>query len=92
MTNKKTISPIQQVLCTPNLTGQWLKTWIQNLKITSLLVKSSFRARIFFHLKVVLLFLNRATIRLLLLVREKEHLILTFTNIYVTLDEIHGSI
>ena len=46
----------------------------------------------FFHLKIVPLILHRATIRLLLLVREKEPSVLTFLNLYVTLNEIHGSI
>ena len=47
-------------------------------KFTSLLVKNYFRSWIFSHLRIVTLILNKATIRLLLLVREKEPLI----NIY----------
>ena len=38
------------------------------------------------------LILNRTTIRLFLLVREKEPPIGTFMNLYVTSHEIHGSI
>ena len=37
-------------------------------------------------------FLNRTTIRSLLLVREKELLIWAFMNLYLTLHKIHGSI
>ena len=47
-------------------------------KFTSLLVKNYFRSWIFSQLRIVTLILNKATIRLLLLVREKEPLI----NIY----------
>ena len=46
----------------------------------------------FFHLRIVLLILHRATMRLLLLVREKELSILTFLNFYVTLHGIHGRV
>ena len=46
----------------------------------------------FFCLRIVPISLHRATTRLLLLVREKVLLVLTFLNLYVTLNEIHGSI
>ena len=42
----------------------------------------------FFHPRNLPLFLHRTTIRLLLLVRELESLILTFLNLYVTLHKI----
>ena len=41
-------------------------------KITPLFVKNSFHAWIFYHLKIAPLILHRATIRLPLLVREKD--------------------
>ena len=41
----------------------------------------------FFHLRIVPLILHTAIVRLLLLVREKELPILTFLNLYVTLNE-----
>ena len=47
---------------------------------------------IFIHLRIAPLILHRATIRLLLLIREKEPPILTFLGLYVNLHEIHGSI
>ena len=46
----------------------------------------------FFHLTIVPSVLNRATIRLLLLVREIESPILTFINLYVALHQIRGSL
>ena len=46
----------------------------------------------FYHLKTVFLILNKATIILLLLIREKEAPILTSIILYVTLQEIHGNI
>ena len=55
-------------------------------KITPLFVKNSFHAWIFYYLRIAPLILHRATIRLPLLVREKEPL-----NLYVTLHEINGS-
>ena len=42
-------------------------------------------------LRIALIILHRATIRLLLLVREKKPPILTFLNLYLTLHKIHGS-
>ena len=70
------------------------KTW----QITGLchgtitLSKKFFLFMNFFHLRIVSLILNRATIRVLFRVREKEPPILTFFNLYVTLHEIHDSI
>ena len=61
-------------------------------KITLFLVKSSFHSIILFRLTIVPLILYRATITLSLLVREKEPLILTFLNLYVTLHKINGSV
>ena len=61
-------------------------------QITFLLAKSYFQLWIFLRLRIVPLILHRATVRLLLLVREKELPILTSLNFYVTLSGIHGSI
>ena len=87
---KNAISPIRQVLWTSNLTGLGLKTKIQ--KITPLLVKSLFHSWILFPTSEMYLILNRTTIRLLLLVREKSPPIWKFMNLYVTSREIHGRI
>ena len=52
-------------------------------KISSHLVKRSFHSRVFFHIRIVPLILHRVTIRLILLVKEKELPILIFLNFYV---------
>ena len=63
--------------------GKTLKKWHRSCqKVLTIYV-------IFIHLRIAPLILHRATIRLLLLIREKQPPILTFL---VTLHEIHGSI
>ena len=70
--------------------GLWQGTKTQ--KITSLLVKSSFHSWLFPLLIIIPLILNRATIRLLLLMREKELAVLTFLNLYMNFYKIFGII
>lgn len=81
-----------QVLCTPNFTVWWLMIWGHHSKNHINLSKKFSLFIDFFHPRNVPLFLHRTTIRLLLLVRELESLILTFLKLYVTLHKIHGSL
>ena len=66
---KNVISPIPPVLWAPNLTEWWLMTWGYTHKITPPLLKC-FVLSYFFLPSHVPLFLRRAIIRLLLIVRE----------------------
>ena len=59
---KNVLSPIPQISWTPTLTEYWLMTWDQPQKITSLLLKSSFRSWMFFHLRIIPLIFYRAII------------------------------
>ena len=72
--------------------GNGLWYWCQNSKNNITLSKKSFPLMNFYHLKTVFLILNKATITLILLIREKEAPILTSIILYVTLQEIHGNI
>ena len=67
-------------------------TWDELSKIHITLNKKFFAFMIFFYLRIVALILYRATIRLLLLVKEKKRPILTFLKFYVALHEILASI
>ena len=55
------------------------------------LSNSSLHSHIFFYPRRVPLILQKAIIRLPLLVREYESSVLAFPNPYVTVHEIHGS-
>ena len=86
------VSPVSNALWTPDSVVSGLLQGTNTQQITSLLVKSQFYSWVFIHVRIILLILHRATVRLLWLVREKEPQTLTFLNLYVTLNGIQGSI
>ena len=86
------VSPVSNALWTPDSVVSGLLQGTNTQQITSVLVKSQFYSWVFIHVRIILLILHRATVRLLWLVREKEPQILTFLNLYVTLNGIQGRI
>ena len=91
---KHVTPPIPNMLWTPKQSTKHIIKHIRkhNPQNTSLFVKSYFHSWTFLHLRIIPLILHTATIRLLLLVRGKKPPVLTFLNLYVTLNGIDGSI